>query len=147
MFELSSLHQKLIHFPIAFLVLYPFVEILGLIKKSEFIDKLSLTFIIIGVIGLLLALITGNHSLNLFNNISKDDLSIIDQHIEYATYSTWFSSALLLLRIYFNNKIKSNYFSRVIIILISLFTLYFVIKTGEYGGLTNEIITNYKKSM
>ncbi len=145
--ELASLHQKIIHFPIAFLVIYPFVEIFSFMKKSDFSDKLSLVILIIGIFGLILALITGNSNLNIYKNISNAELKILNSHIEFANYTAWFSGILFLLRIYFIRKIKTNFSYRIIIILISIVVLYFVIMTGEFGGKTNEIITKYKMNI
>lgn len=147
MFELTSLHQKIIHFPVAFLILYPFVEIIGLIKKTEFIDKLSLIFISIGTLSLILALISGNITLNNLSNISENDLSIINQHTESANYLAFSTGTIFLLRIYFRNKLKEGNFYRLIIIFLSLFMLYFVFKTGELGGITNETLSRIKVNL
>ncbi len=147
MIELADLHQKIIHFPIAFLAVYPFFELFALIKKSEVFDKLTLILLTIGIIGLVLALITGNSNLSLYTSLSNNEAEILNKHTEYANYSAWFSSLLFLLRLYFHRKIKSNYLFRIIIILIALVVLFCIMKTGEYGGLTNEIISNYKKNI
>jgi len=144
MLELASLHQKIIHFPIAFLAVYPFIELVGLIRKSEFIDKLSIIILSIGLFGLILALITGNSNLELYKNLSDIEMKILNEHIFYANYTAWFSGILFLIRIYFSKKIKTNIILRVMFVLISIIVLYFIFKTGEYGGLTNEIISNYK---
>lgn len=146
MIELAHLHQKIIHFPIAFLAIYPFIELLALFKKSETFDNLSFIMLIIGVIGLVLALITGNSNLSLYQNLSNYETEILNKHIEYANLSAWFSGLLFLLRLYFIRKIKIYSVYRIIIVLISLIVLFFIIKTGEYGGITNEIITNYKNN-
>ncbi len=144
--ELASLHQKIIHFPIAFLATYPFIELTGLIRKSEFIDKLSMVILSIGLFGLILALITGNSNLALYDNLSDIEMKILNEHIFYANYAAWFSGILFLIRIYFSKKIKTSIILRVMFVLISMVILYFILKTGEYGGLTNEIISNYKNN-
>ena len=95
MIELASLHQKIIHFPIAFLAIYPFIELAGLIRKSEFIDKLSMVILSIGLFGLILALITGNSNLALYENLSEVEMKILNEHIFYANYTAWFSGCLL----------------------------------------------------
>ena len=145
MFDLITLHQKLIHFPIAFLFLYPFAELFALIRKSEFTNKLSFIFLLIGLISLFLAILSGNNTLNSFKDISEKDLAIINKHIDYANYLAWLSGFLFLMRIYYYQKIKINNIIRVIIILLSIVILFFVIKTAEYGGLVNELLFNYKK--
>jgi uncharacterized membrane protein len=145
MFELASLHQKVTHFPIAFLVFYPLIELIGLIKKSDFIDKVSLIFLISGLAGLLLSLVTGNLTLSLYKDYTNYQLEIINKHIEYANLSAWFAGILFLIRIYFRNRIKSKYFIRIVILLLSFATMFFIFKAGEYGGKTNEIILHQKK--
>ncbi len=146
MIELAHFHQKIIHFPIAFLVIYPFIELLALFKKSELFDRLSLIILVIGIVGLVAALISGNSNLNLYKNLSNNETEILNKHIEYANFSAWFAGLLFLIRLYLARKIKSHFVYRIIIVLISLMVLFFIMKTGEYGGLTNEIITIYKKN-
>ncbi len=141
MFELSSLHQKIIHFPIAFIVVYPFFEIAALIKKSDFNDKVSIIVLTLGIFGLVSALISGNYVLSLYQNLNDIKQEIVNQHIEFANYTAWFSGILFLSRIYLIKKIKLSVSFRIIIILLSVITLYFVIKTVEFGGKTNRIIT------
>lgn len=129
------------------MVICSFVELFTLIKKSEFIDRLSFFLLFIGLVSLIIALVTGNYALNLFKSISGDDQIVINKHIDYANYSAWFSSILFLLRIYFYSKIKKHNIIRLIIILISFITLFFVFKTGEYGGFVNEILINSRKGL
>lgn len=141
MFDILSLHQKIIHFPIAFLSIYPFLELYSLFNKSEFIKKLIFVFISLGLFGLLFAIFSGNYSLNFYDNISINHWDIINQHINYSTYTTLLTSILFLYRIYLFKK-NELFLFKVIIIILSFLLLYLIIKTGQYGNLTSNVIPN-----
>jgi uncharacterized membrane protein len=152
MIDLTSLHQKVIHFPIALLSIYPFFELFALIKKSEFIDKANLILLILGTLSLTITLISGNIALNSYNELTenlltKKEVEIINNHLDFANYLAWTTAFLFLSRIYFNKKIKQSNYIRVLIIIISFLVLYFLYYTGEFGGKTNELLIFNKRKL
>jgi uncharacterized membrane protein len=147
MFDLTSLHQKVIHFPIALLSIYPFFELYALLKKGELVDKINLILITLGTISLSIALISGNITLNSYNELNEKELEIINNHLDFANYLAWTTAFLFLSRIYFNKKIKQSNYIRVLIIIISFLVLYFLYYTGEFGGKTNELLIFNKRKL
>lgn len=140
MFDIDLLHQKLIHFPIAFLMIYPFIEISSFIKKSIFTEKLSFFLLTVGILGLISAIISGNMTLNKYDNITEIQRIKVDQHIDFATYTTLLASALFIVKIYFRNILSKNNLMRFMIILLAMILLFLVYKTGEYGAIISEFI-------
>ncbi|MCX7612236.1 MAG: hypothetical protein N2043_11675 [Ignavibacterium sp.] len=140
MIDYSTLHEKVIHFPIAFLVLYPFVEIFYLIKKTELGEKLSFIFLVIGLLGIFFALFTGNLTLNKFSHLSIKELEIVNLHIDFATNSTFLVSIIFLLKIYFRRKIPNKIFIHLTIVILSIIVLILIFKVGEYGGNLEETL-------
>ena len=59
---LASLHTKVIHFPIAFLMIYPVMELLFLVTEKEFYSKSAMMFLAIGVFGSFFAVLSGNQA-------------------------------------------------------------------------------------
>jgi uncharacterized membrane protein len=47
---LAELHPKIVHFPIAFLTIYPVIELIALISKKDFFSKAALLFLLVGVL-------------------------------------------------------------------------------------------------
>lgn len=130
---LSGLHPKFVHFPIAFLMVYPVMELLFILTKKEFFNKSANLFLIIGVAGALLAVLTGNTDFQLNNKLLKEN-SLVSEHQQFANYSVWLFTCLFFLRIYFVVKKKINIKIAMLLFVISLAGVYFIFKTGTLGG-------------
>ena len=63
---LSQLHPKVVHFPIAFFLVYLLLEIIGAVFKKEFFSKAAHLFLFFGVLGALVSVLTGDQAVNSF---------------------------------------------------------------------------------
>ncbi len=134
---LSQLHPRLVHFPIAFFILYFFFELSGVIFKKEFLLNSALLILIAGVLTALLAVLSGNQAhvaAKLLLTNKRELSSMIELHEDYATVTIFYFSALLFLRLYFSFKKKLNGNLRYLFILLGLIGCYLIYITGIYGG-------------
>lgn len=131
---LANLHPKIVHFPIAFLTLYPLMELLFLILKKDFYSKAAFLFLVIGVIGALFAVLSGNQAYLASDNLGKESLIIFNSHQTFANLTVWFFAGLLAARVYFTVKKKLNFKVILILFILSLAGVYFALQAGNYGG-------------
>lgn len=131
-----ELHHKIIHFPIALLFIYPFVELMSFFVKKEFFSFTSLVILIIGVIASLLAVLTGNQAANALSNSSDEIKILFENHQTYANITVWLFTAILFSRIYLQIKKKYSGLLKIILLIISFAGCYFIFQTGDYGGKT-----------
>lgn len=140
---LASIHTKVVHFPIAFLLLYPIMELLFLITGKNFFSKVSFVFLSIGVIGSFFAVLSGNQAFEFIKNWSDKGKDIFNQHQTYANLTVWFYSILLTGRYFLFIKKKLNRNFIMVLFFVSLFGSYVVYQTGNYGGkLAEQVIRN-----
>ena len=59
---LAGLHPRLVHFPIAFFVLYFLLETAGVMLKKEFLTKAAYIVLGLGILSALAAVLTGNQA-------------------------------------------------------------------------------------
>lgn len=141
---LSELHPRIVHFPIAFFILYFFFELFGVILKKDFLLKAAFLILIVGVLTALIAVLTGNQAQTaaklLFKN-GNDLNDLIEVHEEYATITVWFFSAVLIFRTYLVVKKKFwesitavNGKLKYLFIVLGLIGCYLIYMTGIHGG-------------
>ncbi|WP_290661758.1 MULTISPECIES: DUF2231 domain-containing protein [Ignavibacterium] len=133
---LAELHHKIIHFPIALLFIYPFIEAVSLFYKKEFFSFTSLIILLIGVVGSLAAVLTGNQALNSIKNWTPELYQLADTHYTNANIVVWLFTVVLFLRIYLQIKKKYQGKWKIILLILAFIGSYFVYQTGEYGGKT-----------
>lgn len=133
---LSSLHIKIVHFPIALLFLYPFLELMSFFFKENIFSFTSLVILIIGVSTSLLAVLTGNQAANSLGNTSTEIKVLFENHQTYANITVWLFTAILFSRIYLQIKKKYSGLLKIILLIISFAGCYFIFQTGDYGGRT-----------
>ena len=135
---LSQLHPQIVHFPIAFLVIYALLEITGIISKKEFFQKAAYLFLFLGVLSAVAAVITGNQAAEIASNWKGKGAEIptglISEHEEYATITLWYFTGLLVLRTYLFVKKKFGGIVKYLFILLTVIGLYFIYQTGYHGG-------------
>ena len=135
---LASLHPKMVHFPLALLITYSFLEILGAIFKKETISQAAYIILLLGIIGAIGAVLTGNQADEIaemwFDKDVNIPLGLISQHETYATISLWFFAVVLILRTYLIIKKKFIGTIKYIFVLLSIIGCYFIIQTGLKGG-------------
>lgn len=133
---LASSHIKIVHFPIALLFIYPFMELMSLFFKKEFFSFTSLVILILGVFSSLLAVLTGNQAFNAIKDMTPEIKSLFETHQFYANLTVWLFTAILFVRIYLQIKKKYSGVFKIILLIISFVGCYFVFQTGDYGGKT-----------
>lgn len=143
---LANIHPKIIHFPLAFLMLYPLMEFLFILTKKNFFTKAATLFLIIGTIGALLAVFTGNQAYSVIKNWNNESSNIFESHQTFANLTMWFFTALLIVKIYWLIKHKIDVKKILLLFLLSLLGCYLVYQTGNYGGKLAEKIIIMKKT-
>lgn len=134
---LSQLHPRIVHFPIAFFILYLFFETFGVLLKKDFLLKAAFLILIAGVLTALIAVITGNQAQTaaklLFTN-GSDLNKLIELHEDYATLTLFYFSAVLFLRTYLVIKKKFDGNLKFVFIILGLIGFYLIYTTGIHGG-------------
>jgi uncharacterized membrane protein len=143
---LASIHPKIVHFPIAFLLLYPIVELLFIITGKDFFSKVSFIFLSIGVIGAFFAVLSGSQAFELVKNWNQEGREIFNNHQTYANLTVWFYSILLVVKYFLFVKKKLNRILVIVIFVSSLLGGYFVYQAGNYGGKLAEEVIRYSIS-
>lgn len=134
---LSQLHPRIVHFPIAFFILYFFFESGGIILRKDFLLKAALIILIAGVLTSLMAVLSGNQaqaSAAMLSSKGSNLKELIEIHEEYATITLFYFSALLFLRVYLSSKKKFEGNVRYLFILLGLIGCYLIYTTGIHGG-------------
>ncbi len=139
---LAELHPKIIHFPIAILVLYSFMEITGILIKNIFLQKTAHLLLAIGVLTAVGAVLTGNQAAEVAKNNTGllDVKSLVENHETYATITLWYFFAVLIFRTYLSIKKKFSGILKYLFIPIVIIGCYLIYETGEYGG---ELVYKY----
>ena len=135
---LAQLHPKIIHFPIAFLLIYVFLEITGIITKKDFYLKAAYLFLFLGVLSAVAAVITGNQAYEIASQL-KDKGAVIpsglvSQHEQYATITLWYFTGLLVFRTYLVLKKKLKGTLQYLLVLLAVVGAFFIYETADYGG-------------
>jgi uncharacterized membrane protein len=144
---LASIHPKIVHFPIAFLMLYPVMELIYLITGKDFFSKTAMLFLSIGVLGSVIAVLSGNQAYQFVNNWTDEQKKIFESHQTFANLTVWYFSVLLVVRYFLFIKKKLNRTFISIIFVLSLLGGYFVYQAGNYGGkLADQVIINSTSS-
>ncbi len=136
--ELALLHAKVIHFPIAFLMLYILFEFIGVTFKREFFSKAAHLHLFLGVVAALAAVFTGSQAEALAQKWEAAGATIpfnaIGAHEQYATITLWYFSLLLVGRSFLVFKKKFNGFLKYGILIFAFIGGYLLYQTGEHGG-------------
>jgi uncharacterized membrane protein len=135
---LADLHPRIVHFPVAFFIVYAIFEITGIILKKDFLIKAAYITLILGIITALFAVLTGNQAQAaaklIFDGKMVGISEEIEKHEEFATITLWYFTALFLLRTYLLIKKKFNSRWKYIFIGLGLIGIYLIYSTGYYGG-------------
>lgn len=135
---LSRLHPLVIHFPIAFLFLYILFEVTNLFLKNIHLKKFSILILFFGVIGGIVAVLTGNQAFQLLatqNWLTQYHIYIIEQHEYYASLTMWYFFAILVYQIYTFLKNKKEIRRQYLFVIFAIIGLYFLYQTAEIGGI------------
>jgi uncharacterized membrane protein len=134
---LAELHPQIIHFPIAFFILYFLFETSGILFKKEFLLKSALIILILAIIFSVLAVLTGNQAHQFVKQRQAESVfynDIIDKHELYATITLWYFFTVLVLRVYLTVKKKFAGKTMYLFIVLGLIGSILIFLTGSYGG-------------
>jgi uncharacterized membrane protein len=140
---LADLHPKVIHFPIAFFILYFLFETAGIILKRDYLTKSAFIVLILGLFFSLLSVLTGNQAHQAVKQVQIDAAlynDLIEQHELFATITLWYFVAVSVFRTYLlvNKKFVNRI--RYIFIILGLVGSLLIYLTGTYGG---ELVFKY----
>lgn len=131
MTALAEFHPLIVHFPIALFILYIFFEVISLFTKTDFFNKAAALILFLGVITGLIASLTGNLAADTV--VDKFEL-VVKKHQEWATMTQWYFTFLLIFRFFLIFKQKFSGYIRYGFVVLALFGIFMVYKTGHYGG-------------
>lgn len=134
----AHLHPEIVHFPIAFFLIYALLELIGTVLRKEFFSKAAHLFLFLGVLGAVAAVFTGNSAESAAGLLAKKSVSIpkgaIGEHENYATLTMWYFTGLLVFRTMYVLKKKFAGKIKYIFVILSLAGALLVFKTGQLGG-------------
>jgi len=131
---LAGLHPKVVHFPIALLLTYVLLELVGIVFRKEFYLKAAHLLLFLGVIGAIFAVLTGNQAHTAYEYWSESSSKLFDEHQTFANLTVWYFTGLLVYRTYLVVKKKFSSFTKYFILALAFFGCYLVYQTAEYGG-------------
>jgi len=131
---LADIHPKVVHFPVALLTTYAFLEIISIVSNKEFLSKSALLILCLGVMTAFFAVLTGNQAFVDFKFWTEESKALLSEHQTYATYLLWFSLLVCGLRIFAVVKKKFIGFTKYLFILFALVIMFIVYQTGIHGG-------------
>jgi uncharacterized membrane protein len=135
---LSQLHPLVIHFPIAFLFLFSLSELTNLYFKSIYIKKISIFILFIGVIGGIVAVLSGNQAFQILANkswLTQYHKYVIEQHEFYASLTMWYFFAILVFEIFTLLKNKKEIRRQYLFAIFAFVGLYLLYQTANIGGI------------
>ncbi len=131
---LAGLHPKVVHFPIALLITFTLLELIGTLLNKEFYTKTAHLILFLGVIGTILAVLTGNQAFIAYEYWNPASEALFNNHQTFANLTVWYFAGLLVLRTYL--IVKKKY----IFLVLTLFGGFLIYQTSEYGG---ELVKKY----
>ena len=135
---LAHYHPQVVHFPIAFFLVYALLEIIGTIFKKDYFSTTAHLFLFLGVLGAIAAVLTGNAAESTAIELLKKGVPLpkeaIGNHEDFATFTLWYFTGLLVLRTMFVLRKKFTGKIKYIFIILALAGSLLVYKTGELGG-------------
>lgn len=134
---LASLHPLVVHFPIVCFILFFFFELGGIFLKKEFLTKAAFILLVTAIMFSLLAVLSGNQAHTVFS-ASAADASVfnhqIEVHQQYATYTLFYFTALLFLRIFLTVKKSFHGIRLWFYIMLSFIGCLLIYLTSHFGG-------------
>ena len=131
---LAELHPKVVHFPVALLLTYVILELIGIVFRKEFYQKAAHLLLFLGVIFALFAVLTGNQAFTAYQYWSESSSKLFNEHQTFANLTVWYFTGMLVLRTYLVVKKKFSSSYKYIVFILALFGCYLVYQTSEHGG-------------
>jgi uncharacterized membrane protein len=135
---LAGNHPRIVHFAIALLFLYPFLELIGVIFKRDFFSKAAHLILFFGVLAALGGVLTGNQAhevaMQWEDKGAMMPFKAINEHSWWANFTLWYFAGLLAIRTFFVIKKKFIGYFRYIFAVLALAGVFLVYETGDHGG-------------
>jgi len=131
---LADIHTKAVHFPIALLITYSLLEIIGITFSRKLITQSAFVVLITGIIGIFISVLTGNQAFEAYQYWDEASSNIFNSHQYYANITTWFFVFLTLIRTFLVVKKKFHGVMKYLFIILSAIGILFIYKTAVYGG-------------
>ncbi len=131
---LAEFHPRVVHFAIAFLSGYVFLEFLSAILKKDFLQKAAHLLLLFGVLGAFSAVQTGQQAEMTFDYWNKEASKLMEEHEMYANITIWYFAVLLVVRTFLVFKKKFTNVFKYVFMVLALVGFYFVFQTGDHGG-------------
>ena len=131
---LADIHAKAVHFPIALLITYSLLEIIGLIFNKKLFTQTAFVVLITGIIAIFIAVLTGNQAFEAYQHWDEASSNIFNSHQFYANITIWFFVFVTVFRTFLVVKKKFNGVIKYLFILFAVIGIFFIYKTAEYGG-------------
>ena len=136
---LADIHTKVVHFPIALLITYSLLEVIGIVFNKKLFTQSAYILLIIGVITLFLSVLTGNQAFEAYQYWNDDSSKIFNSHQLFANITIWFFLFVTIARTFLVIKQKFQGAVKYLFIIFAIAGIFFIYKTAQYGGeLINE---------
>ncbi len=131
MLDITLIHPKVVHFPIAFLLAAFVFDIWGMIKKDEFYYRVGWINLVLAFLFSIVTVITG---LLAANNVPHNDLA--HQTMETHENLGYVIGGALLILFIWRWRLKGNFpqKGKPIYVLLLLFTTVTIVISGDLGG-------------
>ena len=133
MFDQTHIHPMLVHFPIALLIVGFVADITGLFVKKAYLTQAGFLLQILGVLGVVAALISGNLA---GSGVSEEGIlgQAIERHEEAAELTIWIAGIAAVYRIVLVILKKFESYWKTIGLIMYFASVMAVARTGYYGG-------------
>lgn len=133
MFDQTHIHPMLVHFPIALLIVGFVADIAGLFVKKAYLTQVGFLLQILGVLGVVAALVSGNLA---GSGVSEEGIlgQAIEKHEEAAELTIWLSGIAVVYRIVMVFLKKYISYWKTIGLIMYFACVVAVARTGYYGG-------------
>jgi uncharacterized membrane protein len=133
MFDLTTLHPLIIHFPIALLIVGLIADITGAIWKKEFYSRAGFYLLITGTLGVIAAYFSGNYASE--GLIEAGSLKYaLETHESAATLTLWTMIIVSVVRIVLVALKKFKGVLQWVSVFLFLLGALSIVRTGHLGG-------------
>jgi uncharacterized membrane protein len=133
MFDATHLHPMMVHFPIALLIVGFLAELVGLVLKREFFNRMGLILLILGTAGVAAAYLSGHSAAEGLNEAGPLKMAI-ENHEDAALLTLWIMIVTLVARSTLVVFKKYTGVLRWIPLVLFLVGVASMVRTGYYGG-------------
>ncbi|MFB6342295.1 DUF2231 domain-containing protein [Saccharicrinis sp. FJH62] len=133
MIDTTHLHPMIVHFPIALLIVGFVFDIVSLFFKKEFFSRAGFTLLILGALGTVAALLSGELA---GSGIAEEGMlkQALEIHESAAELTIWLVSITALYRIVVVYLKKYSGILKVLSMVLFFASVLAIARTGYYGG-------------